>query len=231
MKFLALIPARGGSKGIPQKNIKAFFGKPLIVYSIDLARRFLTDDDICVSTDDNGIIKVVEAYDLQIPFIRPPSLASDDAGMYEVFLHALDFYEQKGKIYDALILLQPTSPLRSEKSLRDAIASYSPDVDMVLSVKKTSANPYFKLYEENEQGFLVKSKSGNYKTRQDTPEVWELNGAIYIYNITALRRSSPATFKKVRKFVMNEVESIDIDTQLDWDIAEFLKQKQIDENK
>lgn len=231
MKFLVLIPARGGSKGIPQKNIKTFLGKPLIVYSIDLARRFLPDEDICVSTDDQEIIKVVEEWNLKIPFIRPLSLASDDAGMYEVILHALDFYEKNGKIYDALILLQPTSPLRSEKSLRDAIASYRPDVDMVLSVKKTSANPYFKLYEEDEQGFLVKCKSGNYKTRQESPDVWELNGAIYIYNITALRRSSPAAFKKVRKFVMNEIESIDIDTQLDWDIAEFLKQKQFDESK
>lgn len=231
MKFLALIPARGGSKGIPQKNIKPFFGKPLIGYSIELARKFLSDEDICVSTDDNEIIKTAAAFHLEVPFVRPPSLSGDDAGMYEVVLHALDFYAQKGKTYDALILLQPTSPLRSEQSLREAMSMYTSEVEMVVSVKKTSANPYFKLYEENQAGFLVKSKSGNFKTRQEAPDVWELNGAIYIYNVAALRRSSPAEFRKVRKYVMNDVESVDIDTPIDWAIAEFLKQRQIDESR
>ena len=216
MKFLALIPARGGSKGIAYKNIKPFFGKPLIGYSIDLARTILSDEDICVSTDDNEIIKVVEACYMQVPFVRPPALAGDDVGMYEVILHAIDFYAQAGKLYDALILLQPTSPLRSEQSLREAIKLYSPDIDMVVSVKKTSANPYFKLYEEDHQGFLVKSKTGDFKTRQEAPDVWELNGAIYIYNVASLRRASPSEFKKVRKYVMSETESVDIDTPVDW---------------
>lgn len=225
MRFLALIPARGGSKGIPKKNVKLFFGKPLIHYSIDLARKFLADDDICVSTDENDIVKVVEACNLPVPFVRPPSLAGDDAGMYEVVLHALDFYTRKGKTYDAVILLQPTSPLRSELSLREAISLYDSDIDMVVSVKRTAANPYFKLYEEDQQGFLVKSKSGNFKTRQEAPDVWELNGAIYIYNVRSLLRSSPAEFKKVRKYVMNDIESIDLDSPMDWAVAEFLKQK------
>jgi CMP-N,N'-diacetyllegionaminic acid synthase len=231
LKLLALIPARGGSKGIPKKNVKPFFGKPLIAYSIDLARKFLSDDDICVSTDDSEILKVAEACKLQVPFVRPSSLADDGAGMYEVVLHALEFYAKKGKTYDALILLQPTSPLRSEQSLREAINSYTPDIDMVVSVKKTAANPYFKLYEEDQQGFLTKSKSGNFKTRQEVPDVWELNGAIYIYNVASLLRSSPAEFKKVRKYVMNDFESIDLDSPMDWAIAEFLKQKQIDESR
>jgi CMP-N,N'-diacetyllegionaminic acid synthase len=231
LKFLALIPARGGSKGIPHKNIKPFFGKPLIGYSVELARKFLSDENICVSTDDQEIIKAVEALNLQVPFVRPPSLSGDDAGMYEVVLHALDFYKKKGKTYDGLILLQPTSPLRSEQSLREAINLYNADVEMVVSVKKTSANPYFKLYEEDPQGFLVKSKSGNFKTRQEAPDVWELNGAIYIYNVAALLRSSPAQFKKIKKYVMSEIESVDLDTPMDWAIAEFLKQKQIDESR
>ncbi len=231
MRFLALIPARGGSKGIPRKNIKAFFGRPLITYSIDLARKFLSDEDICISTDDSEIIKVAEAWHLRVPFVRPSSLAGDDAGMYEVILHALDFYLEKGKMYDAVILLQPTSPLRSENSLREVITEYHSEVEMVVSVKKTSANPYFKLYEEDDEGFLVKSKSGNFTTRQEVPDVWELNGAFYIYNVAALRRSSPSQFKKIRKYVMNEIESIDIDTPMDWAIAEYLKTKHFDEKQ
>ena len=96
MRFLIVIPARGGSKGIPRKNIKPFDGKPLINYTIDCARAIAKDEDICVSTDDDEIIQVVENYGLKVPFKRPAELATDTAGTYEVLLHALDFYESKG---------------------------------------------------------------------------------------------------------------------------------------
>ena len=109
MRPLVIIPARGGSKGIPHKNIKELEGKPLICYTIDAARKFTTDDNICVSTDDDAIIKVVEAYGLRIPFKRPGYLATDNAGTNGVLLHALDFYERKGNQYDMVVLLQVTS--------------------------------------------------------------------------------------------------------------------------
>ena len=96
MRPLVIIPARGGSKGIPHKNIKELGGKPLICYAIDAARKFTTDDNICVSTDDEDIIKVVEKYGLSVPFKRPDYLATDNAGTNGVLLHALNFYEEKG---------------------------------------------------------------------------------------------------------------------------------------
>ena len=108
MKILVIIPARGGSKGIPHKNIKPLNGKPLIHYTIDEAREIVGDEDICVSTDDPEIIKCVEDYGLKVPFVRPEELATDTAGTYEVLLHALNFYEKQGRHYEVVLLLQNT---------------------------------------------------------------------------------------------------------------------------
>lgn len=112
MEILYIIPARGGSKGIPRKNIKLLAGRPLICYSIDVARALTSDENICVSTDDNEIIRVVEEYGLKVPFKRPDYLATDTATTNDVLLHALEYYEAQGKQYDVIVLLQPTSPLR-----------------------------------------------------------------------------------------------------------------------
>ena len=110
-KVLVIIPARGGSKGIPYKNIKELGDKPLICYSIDVARQLTSDENICVTTDDDAIIKVVEDYGLKVPFKRPDYLATDTCGSNEVLQHAYQFYIDKGMQYDLIVLLQPTSPL------------------------------------------------------------------------------------------------------------------------
>ena len=130
MNILVVIPARGGSKGIPHKNIKKLNGKELITYSIDVARQLTSDDNICVSTDDDNIIATVENYGLKVPFKRPIELATDSAGTNGVLLHALDFYENQGRTYDVIVLLQPTSPFRSIDSLSAAVDLYTPDVDI-----------------------------------------------------------------------------------------------------
>lgn len=108
--ILVVIPARGGSKGLPGKNIKNLCGKPLIAYSIDVARSITSDDNICVSTDDKKIIDAVENYGLLVPFVRPTELATDTATTNDVLLHALDFYEKRGKHYSRL-LAHPTNPV------------------------------------------------------------------------------------------------------------------------
>ena len=124
MNPLVIIPARGGSKGIPHKNIKPLNGKPLICYSIDVARQFTSDQNICVSTDDDKIIDVVEQYGLQVPFKRPAELATDTASSNDVLLHVLNFYEQQGKTFDVIILLQPTSPFREVGFLKEAMSLF-----------------------------------------------------------------------------------------------------------
>jgi N-acylneuraminate cytidylyltransferase len=222
MKPLFLIPARGGSKGIPGKNIKPLNNKPLINYSIDIARAFVGDEDICVSTDDERIIQTVVSYGLPVPFVRPAELATDTSGTYEVCLHALDHYASKGIHYDTLVLLQPTSPFRKATDVKAALDSYNDSMEMIVSVKETAANPYYVLFEENELGFLEKSKPGNYVRRQDCPMVWQYNGAIYVINVKELRKKTLAAFSKVKKVVMDEYSSVDLDSQLDWEWAEFL---------
>ncbi len=222
MKPLVVIPARGGSKGVPRKNIKLLHGKPLIQYTIEAARGVFTDSQICVSTDDQEIKTVVECMGLSVPFLRPEHLASDTAGTYEVLLHALEFYENKGYYADTLILLQATSPFRTAQHLQEALALYDTSCEMVVSVKETKSNPYYVLREENEQGWLVISKEGNFIRRQDCPKVYELNGAIYIINIDVLKSKSLQDFTKVRKYEMDEMSSHDIDGELDWLVATII---------
>lgn len=222
MKSLVVIPARGGSKGVPRKNIKLLNGKPLIQYTIEAARGVFSDEHICVSTDDEEIKSVVEELGLTVPFIRPEHLASDTAGTYEVLLHAIDFYENKGYYPDTLILLQATSPFRTKQHLKEALALYDATCEMVVSVKETKSNPYYALREENEQGWLVKSKQGNFIRRQDCPKVYELNGAIYIIDVATLKSKPLQDFTKVKKYVMDEMSSHDIDSELDWSITKLL---------
>lgn len=223
MKILVIIPARGGSKGIPHKNIKPLAGKPLIRYTIDVARQIVADDNICVSTDDPEIIQCVEEYGLKVPFIRPAELATDTAGTYEVLLHALNFYEQQGKQYDVVLLLQNTSPFRTAKQVNEALALYQSDVDMVVSVKECSANPYYCVFEENQEGYLNICKGdGNITRRQDAPKVYEYNGAIYVINPQSLKAMPLNRFPHRIKYVMDEQTSLDLDTMNDWRMAELI---------
>jgi len=226
---LFLIPARGGSKGVPGKNIKPLGQKPLICYSIDIARKFVSDNLICVSTDDDAISIMVENYGLQIPFKRPAELATDTAGSYEVILSALNYYESQGYNFEKLVLLQPTSPFRLTNHVKEAMELFSLDLDMVVAVKKTNANPYTVLFEENSEGFLVKLKDSQQKIerRQDAPSVYEVNGAVYVMNVNSLKKKSIAQFTKTKKYIMDEVYSVDIDTPLDWLWCEFLLDKKI----
>lgn len=223
MRPLVIIPARGGSKGIPHKNIKELEGKPLICYTIDAARKFTTDDNICVSTDDDAIIKVVEAYGLRIPFKRPGYLATDNAGTNGVLLHALDFYERKGNQYDMVVLLQVTSPFRRAEDVIEAVKHYDDSIDMVTSVMPAKCNPYYDGFEDDAGGLLVISKGdGSIERRQDAPRVWQQNGAVYVINPLQLKAKGLAGMTKIRKYVMDELHSVDIDNMLDWKIAEIM---------
>ena len=223
MKTLYIIPARGGSKGIPGKNIKPLAGKPLIAYSVEVAQQLAPDCDICVTTDDLEIIATVENMGLKVPFVRPAELATDHSGTYEVLLHALNHYEQQGISYDRIVLLQPTSPFRTVDDVNNCLKLYTPDIDMVVSVKQASANPYYNAFETDENGFLHISKGeGNYTRRQDAPPVWEYNGAVYVINAQSLRKMPLNKFPRRRMYEMSAEHSIDLDTPTDWLIAESI---------
>nr|WP_299171047.1 acylneuraminate cytidylyltransferase family protein [uncultured Allomuricauda sp.] len=227
MKPLVVIPARGGSKGIPGKNIKMLNGKPLIQYTIEAAMKVFKNSEICLSTDSSEIREVAENLGLKVPFLRPAELATDTATTYDVLLNALDFYEKNGLHPDAVILLQPTSPLRNSQHIKDALKEYSFDYDMLVSVTETKSNPYYVLFEENQNGWLKKSKKGKFTRRQDCPKVWEFNGAIYVIKTNSLKKGDFTTFEKIKKYVMDAALSIDLDDTLDWKICEFLLKEKI----
>lgn len=223
MDTLFLIVARGGSKGLPGKNIKLLNNRPLISYSIDVAKRFVSDKFICVSSDDVKIIETVKNLGIEVPFVRPVELATDTATTYDVVMHALKFYQQNNYKIDKIVLLQPTSPFRLVEHVREALEFYNNDLDAVISVKTAHGNPYQLLYKVSECGFMEKILDGpSYTRRQDFPDVFEVNGAIYIYNVDSLERQKPGEFSKVKHYLMPEINSIDIDSILDWHWAEFL---------
>ncbi len=222
MRILFLIPARGGSKGIPGKNSKKLSGIPLIMHSVNIARCVADDADICVSTDSEEIIGILADNNLEVPFKRPVHLATDTAGSYDVLLHAIRFYKNKGISYDAIMLMQPTSPFRKPEFIYDMINLFTPDLDMVVSVKECQENPYFSMYEESITGFLEKSKEGNFTRRQDAPKVYSYNGSLYLMNIRSLEEKPMNQFRRVRKYVMDEYYSVDIDTPVDWLLVEVL---------
>lgn len=225
MKTLFLIPARAGSKGIVKKNIRIIGGKPLVIHSLDLAREFADDTDICISTDDEEVVDAAKIVGYSVPFLRPDYLANDSTSMRDVILHALDFYAEKKCIYDNVLLLQPTSPFRLPEHLILALELFDSTVDMVVSVMESKANPYFVLFEEDKEGFLKKSKSGNFISRQECPKVYQLNGAVYVINSKSIKEKSMAEFTKIRKIEMDQLHSVDLDTEIDWKLAVVLNEE------
>jgi CMP-N,N'-diacetyllegionaminic acid synthase len=222
---LVLIPARGGSKGVPKKNIKLLVGKPLIQYTLDFASDYFDHIDICVSTDSQEIKAVVEKLGYDVPFIRPDHLATDQAGSREVILHAINYYIERGIKYKNVLLLQPTSPIRNKTTFEKImnLAGSTSDYDMIVSVKEAKSNPYFNLFEENADGYLIKSKTGSYTRRQDCPEVYEYSGVFYYISSESIIHRNIGDFEKVIKVIDNElVYNIDIDTEFDWKVAELI---------
>lgn len=223
-KSLYIIPARGGSKGIPRKNIKALGGKPLIHYSIEVARALADDNHIIVTTDDDEIAEVARQTGLPVPYMRPAHLATDTVGSREVLLDAMDYADRCEICYDNVVLLQPTSPLRTIEDVEMALKLYSHDIDMVVSVVEASANPYYNCFENNQNtGYLQVCKGdGLFTRRQDAPQVWEYNGAVYVINPQSLREKPMGKFSRRVPCVMPRERSIDLDTPLDWAIAEVV---------
>jgi N-acylneuraminate cytidylyltransferase len=227
MKILYLIPARAGSKGLPGKNTKKLGSKPLIEYSVDFAlKNKNTGDELCISTNDDSVLAIASDLGIDVPFKRPEELASDTASSYDVIMHAIKYYEDNNKFFDLVLLLQPTSPFRNQQDFKNLIKSYDDEVEMVVSVKKSKENPYFTLFEENEFGFLDKSKKGDFQRRQDCPDVFAYNGSMYLIRLDALKNKKINEFKKIKKIIMPEERSVDIDTMADWILAEFYLNKQ-----
>jgi N-acylneuraminate cytidylyltransferase len=223
MRILALITARGGSKRIPGKNIRPLGGKPLIVWSIDVAKDIVGIVDILVSTDDKNILEIAKNAGALVPWSRPPELATDTALSVDVCLHALEWYEKENGRIDGLMLLQPTSPFRSRKSVLQGIELFSSHDDHrpVIGVSTAKSHPMWCF--EIEKGVMrpfIKG-GGLYMQSQDLPPAYVVNGAFYLISPEDLREHRSFYKSNGVPLVMEELnEGLDIDTKLDWMIAE-----------
>lgn len=230
MKILGLVCARGGSKGVKNKNIRKLNGTPLIAYSINILKKWGKASRIVCSTDSPEIAKIANEYGAATPFMRPVELATDTASKIPVLQHALRYCEEyDGAHYDTIIDLQPTSPLRKVHDLDDALAEFlKSNADVLYSVYESKVNPYFTLVELDAKGnaHLSKKLERDVVRRQDAPEVYAMNGSIYIYRRDYLLQAEELHCENERIYVMDEISSVDIDSELDFMIAECLMKSQ-----
>lgn len=232
MEILCTICARGGSKGIPGKNVKKLDEKPLIGYTIETAKKWDKFSEIVVSTDDEKISEVAREYGVLIPFKRPEKLANDDISRISAVKHACDFMENKfNKEYDFIVDLSVTSPFRKVEDIEGAFTLLinNPDTNNVYTVCESSKNPYFNMIEINDEGYaeLVKSLPDTVTARQQAPEVYDMNDSINIFRRHYLLENEDNQSDKTRAYIMPKKRSIDIDHPLDFKFAEFLLQEEI----
>jgi len=221
---LCLIPARAGSKGLPDKNFKNLNGKPTIAYTIEAALNSKEIDHILVTTDCEEIIKIVKSYGVDAPFVRPVELSTDNSLLNDVVDHALEYMESNEKVFDDVILLQPTSPLRSSTDIDEALKLYHEnDCESVISVYEADVSVNItRLVDEN--GFL-RPVSKNLElnvNRQDAVKMFVLNGAIYITSIKVFGKYKSFHTQKILPYIMPKERSIDIDNLDDFEKAEMI---------
>ena len=223
-KILALIPARGGSKGLPRKNIKLLFGKPLIAWTIEEARKNTYIDRIIVTTDDKEIAEVSKKYKADVPFLRPQELATDNSSAIDYILHALEWIKENDDVvYDLLLLLAPTSPLRLSEDIDKAIELlFLKEAKAVVSVCKTEHPPYWTntLLGDGRMKDFIKPETLN-KNRQELPNFYSLNGAMYLAYCDYLIKQKGFFGSETFACIMPKERSVDIDDSFDFKLAEF----------
>ena len=223
MRILALITARGGSKRLPGKNIRVLGGKPLIVWSIDVAKDIPEICEILVSTDDPAIATVCKEAGANVPWLRPAELATDTASSVDVALHALDWYEAENGAVDGLLLLQPTSPFRTQATVQRGIDLFSKHGRQpVLGVSPTHAHPMWTFKTEGKYLVPFMPDHGLGMRSQDLPPAYVVNGSLYLISPAELRACRAFLGAKAIPLVIESPqEALDIDTELDFKMAEF----------
>lgn len=228
-RVLGIVPARGGSKGIPRKNLVSISGRPLLAYTLEEARRSHKLDRILLSTDDHEIAALGRESGVEVPFLRPADLASDVASVDAVVAHALDWMlGHEGYVPDAFVILHPTTPLRTAVHIDEAVDMLAAsDADAVVSVSPPMEHPAeMVVFEASRMRFLL--PDGGYLAgvqRQRYPDCYFLNGAIYVTRTGAFRSTGSRFGRTTVPYMMDPLDSIDIDTMADLVLAELLVQR------
>lgn len=219
-KVLGIIPARGGSKGVPRKNIREVAGKPLIAWTIEEAKKSKYIDRLILSTEDDEIISIAQEWGCDVPFVRPAELSQDDTPGIEPVIHAIQLLPG----YDYVVLLQPTSPLRKVEDIDGCIElCVSKQESSCVSVTMPDKSPYW-MFTVDGDGLMhpLIEQTAIIPRRQDLPKVYALNGAVYVSNVTLLLEQRSFLTENTIAYVMTKSSSIDIDTDADINIAESL---------
>jgi len=227
-RFLAIITARSGSKGLKDKNIKKLNGKPMMAYTIEAAEKSGIFDDIIVSTDSEKYAKISVDYGAQVPFLRPESLASDTASSMDVIEYTILELEKRGLKYDYFILLQPTSPLRDEKDIFNAVKLlFEKNANAIVSVCEVDHSPLLMNTLEKSLSMDKFIPDNISNRRQDLPKHYRLNGAIYLSSMEYFLLYKNFYKEKSYAYIMDGKDSIDIDGDVDFLLASVLMKNKI----
>ena len=227
--MIALIPARGGSKGLPNKNILEFNGKPLIAHAIEGALNSKSVERVIVTTDSEEIAEVARKAGAEVPFLRPEELATDNAKAVDVYLHAIEYLMQnEGAKIDKFMVLLPTTPLRKSSHIDEAVELFEKEKADTLVSMKVAETPVSWYFEKNDEGTVKNAGFGAQTVvdnRQVNKEYYVPNGAIYILDYEVLKNNRTYYTDNTIAYIMNHEESVDIDTKLEFEFAEFLSRR------
>jgi len=224
---VAVIPARGGSKGVPRKNIRDLGGKPLIAYAIETARASSLIDRVIVSTDDQEIANIARQYGAEVPFMRPSELAQDDSPEWLTWQHAIRTLEQMEGLpkMQVFVCVSPTSPLRSVEDVDACIQTLvESDADLVITVRQAERSPYFNMVVLDSAGYarLAIPPGGPIHRRQDAPPVYDMTTVAYAARPQFVLEASSMFEGTIKAVLVPSERALDIDTELDFQFAEFL---------
>jgi CMP-N-acetylneuraminic acid synthetase len=233
MEIIALIPARGGSKGLPRKNIRLLTGKPLIAWTIEQAKSSRYIDKVVVSTDDPEIAEIAEKYGAEVPFLRPEELATDDAKTIDVIMHAVNRFENDGKYFDIVVLLEPTSPLRKEDDLDNSIEFFIKNIDKVDSLVSVGEvhleNPYIMKKVENGWVKPFIEIDENLYQRQQLPKIYFPYGVIYLSKISTLKKYKTFYQERTIPYLIERWQNYEIDDVYDFICIEAILRHKLSE--
>ena len=224
MKPICFIGARGGSKGVPRKNIRLLAGKPLIAYTIESALDSKIFNHVIVSTEDKEIAKVARKYGAKVPFTRPKKLATSSAGMADVIVHGINELQSLGYDFDIIVNRDCTVPFIRNEDIKGAINLLKKTkCDEVVGVYRQHLNPYFNMMEVGKNGFLelCKKKGERPKGRQQAPIVYQLNG-LFVFNVNRLLKFKEPLLPKILPYEIPSETGLMIDTEIEFRIAELI---------
>ena len=228
MKTFAFIFARGGSKGVPGKNIKEICGKPLLAYAIEIAQSVDRIEKIFVSTEDENIAMVAKEFGAEI-IPRPNNLAQDDSPEWLAWQHAIKWLGNAGQSFDTFVSLPATSPLRNKKDITKCLNSLNEETDLVIGVTEAARSPWFNMVKEDNDGYLkvLMRNENKYIRRQDTPKIYDMTTIAYVSRPEFIMNKNGGFDGRVKGVEIPPERALDIDTEFDFEIAEFLMRKVI----